>query len=287
MVLDLRNPWNTGLNVISIDGVGPGDANISIADFGGLDGGAFNSARLPSRTITMKLGFLENPMVEDSRHLTYKYFPIKRPVELVFTTDRRKMSITGYVESNEPDIFSKESSTTIKIKCPSPYFIRELSYDDDPSLHYISFIERSGGFEFPLTNPYGDETLSFSEITVSTSKNIFYEGDSPGGLEIMIKASGPVFNPYIWNKTTNERLTINTSVRNLNAGDWVFISTVPGHKAIQYLTGGMSVNAISTFDKGSSWVRVTSGDNMIQWGALGGESNMAVEISYETLYDGI
>ena len=111
LTLELANPYKTGIYVKSISGIGPGKANINTTDLASDDGSIFNSARSMERNIVMTLGFLLVPgvtsTIEDARQLTYKYFPKKKPLTFYILTDNREIYANGYVESNEPDIFSK------------------------------------------------------------------------------------------------------------------------------------------------------------------------------------
>ena len=60
MVCDLANPWKEGLAVASIEGLGPGQATINVADTSSMDGGLFNSARRGSRNIVFNLVFTDS-----------------------------------------------------------------------------------------------------------------------------------------------------------------------------------------------------------------------------------
>ena len=59
--------------------------------------------------------------IEDLRQKSYKYFPLKKSVELTIETDNRYVKTTGYVESNEPNIFSSQEGSLI-------FFIWSFSY---------------------------------------------------------------------------------------------------------------------------------------------------------------
>ena len=109
-----------GLLIKSIDGLGPAKANINVVQMATLDGSYYNSARLDQRNIV--IGLIFNGDIENARLNTYEDFPIKGEVKLEIETDRRTVYTKGYVESNEPDIFSKQEEAQISIICPDPYF---------------------------------------------------------------------------------------------------------------------------------------------------------------------
>lgn len=111
----------SGLFVTEIKGLGPVKASINMTDIATQDGAKYNSARAEKRNIVLGLRYLTND-VEQARHLTYKYFPLKEPITFYVETGTRQAEIVGYVESNEPNIFSQESDAQISILCDEPYF---------------------------------------------------------------------------------------------------------------------------------------------------------------------
>lgn len=118
VVLDDPNPKH-GLLITSIDGLGPAKANINVTNLAVNDGAIYNSARLDYRNIVITFSFLDD--IETTRQTTYKYFPIKKYIVLVIETDNNTLMTEGYVESNEPDIFSESEGCQISIICPDPH----------------------------------------------------------------------------------------------------------------------------------------------------------------------
>jgi hypothetical protein len=115
--LELGFPERSGFLIQEISGLGPVKADINVSELSNIDGSIYNSARLPSRNIVFKLVLLESPTIEDTRQKSYKYFPIKKRVRLLIETTNRTAEIFGYVESNEPIIFSRQETTQISIVC--------------------------------------------------------------------------------------------------------------------------------------------------------------------------
>ena len=111
--LELTRPELSGLIVQSIEGLGPTKATINTGETATMDGSLFNSARANSRNIVITLALMFAPTIEDSRQKTYKYFPVKKRIRLDFETDRRSVYTYGYVESNEPAIFSSQETVQI------------------------------------------------------------------------------------------------------------------------------------------------------------------------------
>ena len=145
--MELGFPEKSGFLIQSITGLGPVKADINSTKFATSDGAIFNSARLDSRNIVMILRLLENSTIEDTRQKTYKYFPIKNRIRFRIETDNRTCETYGYVESNDPIIFSSQVSTQISIICPDPYF-----YSITPKTTIFSGVESLFNFHFPM-NP--------------------------------------------------------------------------------------------------------------------------------------
>jgi len=122
LVLDMKNPLLSGFKITSITGLGPTKASINTTDFGSGDGSVFNSARVGMRNIVLTLVLIENPTIETMRQLSYKFFPVKQRIALVVETDNRIVQTYGYVEANDPDIFSSQESIQVSILCEDPYF---------------------------------------------------------------------------------------------------------------------------------------------------------------------
>lgn len=145
LVLELTHPEKSGIYVKSVEGLGPGKSIVNVNEIATSDGGVFASSRMNARNIILTLGMMFDPLIEDARHKIYKYFPIKKSITLTIETDYRTSFIEGYVESNEPDIFSEEETAQISLICPNPWF-----YDTGGSKDAFSGVENL--FEFPFSN---------------------------------------------------------------------------------------------------------------------------------------
>ena len=75
--------WNDGpFEIEKIEGLGPPKANINTTEIATNDGSKFNSARSTERNIVLYLILHGAPTIEDARHLSYKYFPVKKYLQL-------------------------------------------------------------------------------------------------------------------------------------------------------------------------------------------------------------
>lgn len=286
ITLELRNPEKSGLFIKEIKGLGPSKANISVKTVANADGSVFNSARMDSRNIVFEFGFLPNPTIEDARQSTYKYFPIKRKVSLLFKTDNRNVTIDGYVESNEPNIFSSESGCQISIICPEPYF-KSTKYV------YTIFAGVDPLFEFPYENVSNDNTTEFGSISYDMLKNVNYEGDIETGLTMTIHALGEVEGLTIFDIDTRGYMSIDTEVikkitgDTIIKGDSIIISTIQGYKSVILLRNGITYNIMNAINRNAEWFKLHKGDNTFAYTADVGASDLQFDTTSFILYEGI
>lgn len=286
--LDLARPEQSGLAVINVTGLGPGKANINVTEISTNDGSIFNSSRLSSRNIVISLRYLWKDTIEDARHLSYKYFPLKRKVTLLIETDRRAVEIEGYVESNDPTIFSKEEGSDISIICPDPLFYS--AYE----IQKVSFGGIEPMFEFPFSNESVSEPLlEMSIIRDTIDRVITYDGDFEIGVTITIRASGPATGITIYSIRTREIMKIDTNVIQtlsgsaIHDGDEIVISTVKGYKSATLIRNGKKTNILNAIDKAADWFQIAKGDNIFAYTADTGENNLQVEIKNRIAYEGV
>lgn len=295
ITLELTRPELSGLIVKSVEGLGPAKANINVTDISTNDGGLFNSSRLDKRNIVINLGFLQSPTesIEDIRQKTYLYFPIKKQVYLTVTTDNHTLETVGYIESNEPDIFSQNEGCSISIICPDPFFYSE--HDNETTFSGVE-----SAFKFPFANDSTDEAvtepvLEMGIIRNNTEQIIVYDGNSEIGMTIKIHAIGEATNVTIANTLTGEKMVINTDKLKvllgtetaIIAGDTINIRTVRGDKSITLLRDGVTTNILNCLDRGSKWFSLTKGDNIFSYNAETGAENLQFYIANKVAYDGV
>lgn len=289
--LELARPELSGFAVLSVSGLGPGKAEINISESALQDGGRYTSSRLPARNIVINLMYLWNNGVEGGRHKSYKYFPLKKPVTLVFETDTREASITGIVESNEPTIFSSVECTSISILCPDPHFYATAS----GGVKSVVFSGIAPKFEFPFSNETTNESLlEFSAIENKVAANVFYEGDAEIGVTITIHAKGAAGDITIANVNTNETMKIIDSkimkatggVVGLTTDDDLVICTVNRKKSAYLTRNGVRYNVINCIDRNSDWFKLSMGDNAFAYSA-DNSNNLQFKIEYQVVYEGV
>lgn len=289
LTMELTNPSASGFVVRRIDGLGPPKSVINMGESLYEDGSYFNSARLTNRNLIFDLEFYDSvtETIEAIRNKTYRFFPMKTPLTIEVETDTRVGVTSGYVESNEPNIFSKEESTQISIVCPSAYFLGK-----DAILTTFSGIQN--GFEFPWENPSLTlKLIEFGQVFISTNANVFYTGDADTGVTIYINFIGAVNNLTIHNVNTGENMAINSTKlialtgANFQAGDFVIISTVKGNKFITLIRGSSVYNILNAVDILADWFQISRGDNVFTYTAASGVNNVQFSIEHHLVYEGL
>jgi len=288
--LELRRPELSGFLIQEITGLGPCQATINSTELATNDGALFNSSRVASRNIVMTLRFLENPTIEITRQRSYKFFPIKKRINFLIETDERICEAWGYVESNEPNLFSSASGTQISIICPDPYFYS--AGPDGQTLTVFNGLEPS--FEFPFGNEsLAGQILLMGVLQFKTEQTIYYSGDAEVGIVISLKALDVVQEITIYNTGSRETMFIDTDKIELLTGsgiiggDEIVISTVKNDKYAVLVRNGTIVNILNCIDRDSDWFKLVHGDNIFAYGAVFGIASLTFRIVNQTVYEGV
>lgn len=295
--LVLTDPWSSGFVVKSISGLGPAKGSVNVTDISSSDGAVFNSSRVGTRNIVLTLGFVSDHSIgrdiETVRHLTYKYFPVKKPLRLYIKTDKRHLMIDGYVESNEPDIFSQNEGCEISIICPDPYFYKVR---DENGGDTLGFDATEGGFFFVFSNEHlSDPRLHFADIKLMQEKTVDYQGETDTGVFIRAHFTGNVENLYIVKTSERKSMLIDTSrlgavvggENKFISGDDLLIDTRVGHKSVKLIRNSMEYNIINCVDLDADWLTLVQGDNTFSYRADVGPENMDLRIEYFNVYEGV
>jgi hypothetical protein len=285
--LELTRPEKSGFYIQEITGLGPPKADVNTTEIATTDGAFFNSARAQSRNVVLTLGFLFQPDVETVRQLSYKYFPVKKPLTLTVAADNRVGEIFGYVESNEPDIFSDRQTTQISIICPDPFIYSKRANVTD-------FVSVTPMFEFEFSNEsLSEDLLEMGSMLDGHARSVFYEGDAEVGVVIYIYAFGPVSNLTILNPESNQKMEIDddrliavTGAR-LTEGDQVIISTIRGDKSITLLRDGAEYNILNALNRDAYWFQLEKGGNIFAYSADFGLANVSFRIENRVVYEGV
>lgn len=289
IVLELMRPEKSGFIVKSIEGLGPVDAVVNMTDTATHNGSLYNSARLNRRDIVMNLGFFQTgyESIADIRRKSYKYFPLMKNVHILIETEKTVLETNGYVQSNQPNIFSSEEGCSVVIQC-------EDSFLYSPGVKRTTFTGIEPLFEFPFENPSITEpTIQFGSIIKDISKTVFYEGDNEVGIDINIYAMGEASGISITNMTTNEQMKIDTAKlaaitgRGFVSGDNILINTEIGKRQAILVRDGFAHNIFNCISRDSDWFTLVRGDNLFIYQAETGVTNLRFEILNRTAYIGV
>lgn len=310
MVCDLANPWKEGLAVASIDGLGPGQATINTADISSMDGGLFNSSRKGTRNIVLNLIFVDHDTlsIEDIRRKCYIYFPLKKQVNLKITTgngiNSKEYLIDGYVESNEPVIFSSQEGATISLICPKPYFYRQVDQEQRFT------VSASPEFVFAFHKAPDDATeaatlLRMGDIVNYVLANVYYEGDADTGIAVEI-----VFHSDLGTSSSERTIAISNSLTNtkttisldkvesimeyfdetfdgIKEGDKLRLSTVKGEKYLTFTRDNTDYNMLSAVSSSGEWVYISKGTNILRIDAVPAETEISASSINKIYYYGV
>lgn len=269
--MPLEWPNDAGLLISKIDGITPGNVQVNSQDYALLDGGVYNSSRMETRNITIEFYYGFNPHIESSRHLAYRYFPVKTEVRLDFLTDERHLSIWGYVESNDTQIFSQQEKGQVSIVCVDPYF-----YEQTPVSYIIGSSTKE--FEFPWSNESLTEPLiCFGDYGPRALYEVNYQGDIEVGAVIRVhfKKIQTVPKITIFDVSHNKKLVLDfedikskTSVTLIGQYSDIVFSSVRGQKDIYYERYGQRKSIIGAFDvMNFPWMYLTPGNNVFGYDA--------------------
>lgn len=285
--MELRRPELSGYVIYRIEGLGPPPATINTTDLATGDGSIYNSAHIQARNILIYIKNLFMPTIEETRIGLYKYFPIKKKIKLTIETDIKSVEIYGYVEKNEPEIFSSQQTVQISILCPAPALL-------SPIAESVGFLGILPWFEFPFSNEsLFDNLLEFGRISIDRYISVPYKGDIDNGVLITIHMLDEVKNLIIFNSETygsisfNDTQIINLTGSGLNQGDVIEMSTIRGNRYVKLLRGGVYTNIISAIGVNTDWFQLTQGDNVFEFNVSTNMEDVMIIFTYHNAYGGM
>lgn len=280
----------SNFQVLSISGLNPPNAQINTSTIAGLDGAKFNSSKLQTRNIVIKLKI--NGDIEANRINLYKYFATKEWCKFYYENERRNVYIDCYVETFECDFFTNNEIAQISLICPNPYFkdMEEVVDDISKSL---------AAFEFPFahgskgaTNPSiptdnsTDNAIEFSTIDTSKVTNVYNDSESETGVIIELDVMGTVNLIEIKNTRTGENFILEY---NFVENDKLIIDTNKGQKSVILIRNAVTSNLFTAVRKGSTFFQLSIGDNFFGYLVDQGASDDLIQIVFKhyTVYRGV
>lgn len=317
--IELFHPEKSELLVEKIDGIGPVKTSINESSGALTPGAFFNSSKINTRNLVIDLIFYpEKHSIEEVRLKTYEIFKVDSPIEIRINTDKHQVRAFGYVESNEPDIFSEQEGCSISIICLDPYWY-ELTdevfpmsdidpkfsfwfknpdppavedYEYDPSVEKVDW-----AFSTEALGEYTSENfpamLMMGEVNTNPMKNLYNKGNADKiGTSISVSISGDVSNFVFGNQTTGETFTIDDSVvisitgHALQADDTLIISSVRGNKFVKLQRGINEYNLLPAKTVNSEWITLNGGNNIV-WYYCDGIEDTEVNVTFTPAYLGV
>ena len=270
-VLNLSTSPN--YTVYKVTGLQPPQVALHSSNNATSDGITVSGAKAAERNIVIYVAMERD--VESSRINLYKYFPLKKTVTVYFKNGSRDVSIEGYVELIECDLFANRQVAQISIICPQPYFkaVEEL-------VSYFSDV--TSQFTFPFSIPA--EGMAFSSITANVRKSIINTGDVESGVIISLYANGTVVNPVLYDVLERTHIKFNFTML---PNDEIIINTNVGKKSVTLIRNGISSNLLGHRTADSTWFTLKAGDNVFTYDSESGNSNLQITFRTAVLYGGV
>lgn len=268
LVLSIAAAAADEVQIRGIEGLGPVKADLPSTGFY-RDGEYITGKRVGKRNIVMTLGL--NPdwstnTMSDLRSILYKHFMPKRWVKLEFTsTHLPVVTIEGYVESLEPNMFTQDPEMQVSIICPLPDFISVDTTQKTGTMH--------AAFGTPLIWDY--------------------EGTVPTGVILKQTTPSTTFTGELQVKLENEENTLGLIgvTTNVQAARQFLLSTVIGSKYIQEENAGVRLkNLLGYLTTPMEWLQVAPGENQLELKGIpssGGLLTQAWTLEYNARYGGL
>lgn len=263
--------------VINIAGLNPPAAQINTTTIVGLDGAVFNSSKLQTRNLVLTIKI--NGDVETNRLLLYSYFKTKDKCKFYYTNNSLDVSIEGYVESVECDLFTNSEKAQISILCPYPYFKSLSEILTDSSNVTPQFV-----FPFSINI---DELVVISTLDDTEGIAVFNSSESETGVLVEIDVKDSVSSIEIKNTSTGDDFKL---VYSFLSGDKIIINTNKGQKSVNLIRGGTISNLFSALQQGSVFFQLTVGTNNFEYlvsGSAANNDDVSILFRYYSIYRGV
>lgn len=259
--------------VYKVTGLQPPPVALHSSSNATSDGITVSGAKAAERNIVIYVAMERD--IEASRINLYKYFPLKKTVTVYFKNGSRDVSIEGYVELIECDLFTNKQVAQISIICPQPYFkaVEEL-------ISYFSDI--TSLFTFPFSIPA--EGVALSSITSNVRKSIINAGDIESGIMVSLYATGTVVNPVIYDVFERTHMKLNFTML---SNDEIVINTNVGKKSVTLIRNGVASNLLGYMAADSTWMTLKAGDNVFTYDSESGNSSLQITFRTAVLYGGV
>lgn len=235
--------------LLSVTGLDPVRALLNMANIYGVDGTKFVSSKLNNRNIVIMAQV--NGNVETNRQLLYRRLPPKEPVRVEIATDSRSVTIDGYVEYIQCNIFERGVKAQISIICPDPYF-------------------------------RAAQTTSLAGNFTGTSGTIEYnsQGDAPAFFELHISAPG--HTGFTLTAPSGDRLRVTTDA----AGTFWIPDYSANGKNVYLQNNGTTVSVLENLDPTSVFFLLSPGQRQLSL-SVPGASAVSWAMTFFDCFEGV
>ena len=263
--------------VIDIQGLNPPAAQINTSTIVGLDGAVFNSSKLQTRNLVLTVKI--NGDVERNRLNLYSYFRTKEWCRFYYSNGSLDVSIEGYVDTVECNLFTNAEIAQISIVCPYPYFrsIYEVSQD------FSNVLKK---FVFPFSINI-DEPVVISEIDDSGIVKIFNSSEAETGFVMYVNFLDSASSLEIINTFTGDDFKVTYSFLE---NDSMIIDTNKGRKSINLIRSGAVTNLFSALQTGSIFLQLLPGINTFNYkvsGSVENNDDVRILLKYYNIFRGV
>ena len=304
--LPLSNPDASGFLIKNISGMGPVKTSINTSSGALSPGEFFNSSKIEKRNIVIDLDYYpDSGLIENQRLQSYRLFEVNTPVDIEFLTDKNHVVAHGYVESNEPTIFSQNCGTSISIVCPDPYL-----YSKSDKRFSMSNLVRAFKFQFKNPDPYNppydldedprmEPTLMMGYYDKNSIKSLYNEGNASniGVLMRIVVGSAGLSNFVFGNISNGKTFTLNDDVVDnivpdgILEHDEILVNSTRGHKSIilrrRENDSYKEYNILPAKEYNSDWLTIDAGENNIYYYCNGGNDTADVSLTYTPAFLGV
>jgi len=189
--------------------------------------------------------------------------------------------ITARVEDTPAFTFSNVSSIenyTVRLLAADPYW-------KDPVETLVSIANMTGGFHFPLRIPK-DTGVTFGIKSAILIADAYNRSSVKIGMRFVFIANGTVTNPQLFNINTREFFKLNCV---MSPGEKITVQTGIDKTVTRNVSGIESdyIGKIDIAGGGNTFLELDPGDNLLRYGADGGEDMLEVRLYYQNKYIGV
>lgn len=263
--------------IIDIQGLNPPAAQINTSTIVGMDGAVFNSSKLQTRNLVLTIKI--NGDVELNRLRLYSYFRTKEWCKFYYTNDSLEVTIDGYVDSVECNLFTNAETAQISIICPYPYFrsIAEVTQD------FSNVLKK---FVFPFSINH-DDPVVISEIGDAGTAKIYNSSESENGMVMYVNFLEDESSLEIINTFTGDDFKL---IHAFLAGDTVIIDTNKGRKSISLIRAGAVTNLFAALQTGSVFLQLLPGMNTFNYlvsGSIDNVDEVKILLKFYNIFRGV